>query len=221
MRVAVLTLTRDRLAYTQHCFDHLERFAGCDYDHYILDQGSQDGTVDWLRYEYVYHTFVPKPENIGISKGINTLLDIAKEERDYDAIIKLDNDCELTTENVVRDAAQFVIDNPGWAVSPQILGLNNPVGVERVEEISGQKVGITPMIGGIFFCVNGAIYDDFRHSRENPTWGMDDVHLSHEMKKRGNTGYLMAHEAWHYETTKGQEQRFPDYFDRKEREGKR
>ena len=44
MKFAVLTLTRDRLEYTQHCFETLRQNAGCDYDHYVLDQGSEDGT---------------------------------------------------------------------------------------------------------------------------------------------------------------------------------
>ncbi len=52
MRIAVLTLTRDRLDYTQHCFQTLQEFAGCDFDHYVLDQGSTDDTVDCLVGEY-------------------------------------------------------------------------------------------------------------------------------------------------------------------------
>jgi GT2 family glycosyltransferase len=46
MNVAVLTLTRDRLPYTQHCFATLKENAGCDYDHIVLDQGSTDGTAE-------------------------------------------------------------------------------------------------------------------------------------------------------------------------------
>ena len=48
MNIAVLSLTRDRLDYTKHCFGRLIELAGCDFDWYITDQGSNDGTVDWL-----------------------------------------------------------------------------------------------------------------------------------------------------------------------------
>ena len=49
---AVLTLCRDRLAYTQHCFETLRDNAGCDFDHFVLDQGSMDGTDEWLEQQF-------------------------------------------------------------------------------------------------------------------------------------------------------------------------
>ena len=48
-KIAVYTLTRDRIEYTKECFAMLESKAGIEYDHYIVDNGSQDGTVEWLK----------------------------------------------------------------------------------------------------------------------------------------------------------------------------
>ena len=120
MRVAVLTLTRDRLAYTQHCFSRLRELAGCDYDHFVLDQASTDGTVDWLYSEEAgIHAVVEMPENIGIWRGFNVLVWNARVSG-YDVFVTFDNDCELLTDGALRDVCQAALDED-MALSPRIL----------------------------------------------------------------------------------------------------
>jgi GT2 family glycosyltransferase len=68
VRIAVVTLTRDRLEYTKHCFETLRVNAGCDYDHFVLDQGSGDGTAEWLIRQDDLEV-VPLAENVGICRG--------------------------------------------------------------------------------------------------------------------------------------------------------
>lgn len=48
MNIAVYTLTRDRIEYTQRSFAALRENAGCEFVHVIVDNGSEDGTVDWI-----------------------------------------------------------------------------------------------------------------------------------------------------------------------------
>ena len=213
MRVAVLTLTRDRLEYTQHCFERLHALAGCDFDHYVFDNGSADGTPEWLE-EYDPDFLVLSPENIGISRALNKLLDWAAETADYDAIVKFDNDCELVTEGALWDCATFVTRHPGWLISPRIEGLNNPPPTIQRATFGPVVVLEKPAIGGIFLAANADVYRTFRYDENNPTWGMDDVQISSQYR----TGYLEAHVANHHETTVGQEARYPSYFDRKRQE---
>jgi len=130
VKIAVLTLTRDRLDYTKHCFAKLREFAGCDYDHWILDNASSDGTPEWIENEYepahrgsVFYTL--RDDNVGISVGMNMLLSAVDLMGVYDVVIKLDNDCELTQENTVRDVAQLTLEG-GALLSPRIMGLQNP-----------------------------------------------------------------------------------------------
>jgi len=42
MKIAIYTLTGDRLEYTKYCFDLLQKKAGYSYDHYIADNGSTE-----------------------------------------------------------------------------------------------------------------------------------------------------------------------------------
>jgi len=212
MNIAVLTLTRDRLGYTQHCFAKLREFAGCDYDHYVLDQGSTDGTREWLEDEHEPAVLVAKETNVGISTGMNELLRYVVDLPDpYDVIVKLDNDCELTQPNTLRDVAQLALDG-GCILSPRILGLNNPPAITGELRIGEETILDVPQIGGIFMAVPAWVYDEFRYSM----WGHDDVELCAWFRQHGGTcGYVKRLEAWHYETTDGQNERYPDYLARK------
>jgi GT2 family glycosyltransferase len=221
MNVAVLTLTRDRLAYTQHCFDALHTNAGCHYHHYVFDQGSTDGTREWLVKEFKadrLHKVLLSKNNLGISRGINKLL--GELDHDYDVVVKIDNDCEITIPFTLVDVADLVDD--GYAIlSPRVLGLNNPPAATGRFEVDGQSILDVPQIGGIFLAAPGWVYNAFRYDESGPVWGMDDVEICRWFRSRGGrVGYVESLTVNHYETTSGQHARYPDYFKRTLAEGK-
>lgn len=217
MRVAVLTLTRDRLAYTKHCFAKLREFAGCEFDHYVLDQGSEDGSWQWLLNRDQYHHLSILRDNVGISAGINRLLDRARSKQ-YDVIVKFDNDCELTQPNTLRDVCKLVMAS-GALLSPRILGLRRPPASQGEFMIGDERIIDIPQIGGIFLAAPGPVYQSFRNDVSNED---DDVQLCWWHRSRGGRcGYVARLEAWHYETTDGQWERFPAYFERRVAEGGR
>jgi GT2 family glycosyltransferase len=228
MRVAVLTLTRDRLDYSRHCFAKLEEFAGCSYDHYVLDQGSTDGTAEWIWDEWLMAPDLVTPNlryvdrqfgNLGIARGMNALLEKVN-ERVYDVIVKFDNDCEITQPNTLRDVARLALEG-GALLSPRILGLNNPPQATRELRIGNETILDIPQIGGIFLAAPAWVYDEFSYSEDIPTWGGDDVEICAWFRQQGGTcGYVKRLEAWHYEGTSGQHARYPDYFARTLSEGK-
>lgn len=217
MRVAVLSATRDRLAYTKHCFQTLRENAGCAYDHYVYDNASADGTAAWIEDEYLPHYAYLGVDNVGVSRAMNTLLDVACQHR-YDVYVKFDNDCELLVPGTLSYACETVTARPDWILSPRILGLNAPPQVNWVTDVAGARVGEVGQIGGIFMAVPGVVFNErgYRHDPGNPTWGMDDVALSGWFRADGgHLGYLLDYEANHYETTDGQIARYPDYWERK------
>jgi GT2 family glycosyltransferase len=212
VKIAVLTLTRDRLEYTQHCFASLREFAGCDFDHYVLDQGSEDGTREWLR-ELDDLVLEVVEENIGICRGMNYLIARAFELNDYDVIVKFDNDCELREPNTLRDIAQLALDG-GAILSPQIRGLRNTPKAIRELRIGDETILDVPQIGGIFMAVPAWAYTEFQYDGTQMLY--DDVQICQWWRQQGGTcGYVQRLEAWHYETTDGQHERYPEYFDRK------
>jgi glycosyltransferase involved in cell wall biosynthesis len=216
MNVAVLTLTRDRLDYTRRSFASLEEFAGCEYDHYVLDNGSADDTPEWLQQQDGMNVTL-LDENIGIARGLNLLLDKAGPEN-YDAIVHFDNDCELTQPNTIRDLAQLVNDG-NCLLSPRILGLNNPPRATGRMRIGDETILDIPQIGGICLTAPAWVYDDYRFPASLPKWGLDDSHLCIWWRNRGGIcGYVDRLEAWHMDGTEGQRAKYPDYFVRKDAE---
>jgi hypothetical protein len=215
MRIAVLTLTRDRLPYTQHCFSTLRENAGCDYDHYILDQASEDGTADWLRdYMFERHATVYwSPANVGINRGLNYLLDTAFHPSAYDVIVKFDNDCELLTPDTLQTVCALALEH-GMILSPRINGLRNPVPTMA----TWHGIDLTPIVGGIFMATPAHVFaDGYRHDPNVGLWGSDDSDLCRYL---GRCGYVQGYEANHYLTTDGQHADIPDYFARTLAEGK-
>jgi GT2 family glycosyltransferase len=215
VRVAVLSLTRDRLAYSQHCFATLHKNAGTPFDHYVLDQGSQDGTPIWL-IEQDLAGLVLERENIGINRGMNQLLD--KLQDGYDVIVKFDNDCELLQPNTLRDVASLVLSGNCF-LSPRILGLNNPPPVWGEFTIDREAIMEIPQIGGIFLAVPAKVYETFRYNEAALL--DDDVTICWWFRGQGGRcGYVKRLSANHYETTNGQHTRYPEYFQRTLAEGK-
>jgi len=123
-----LTLTRDRADYTRHCFASLVEFAGCPFDHYVLDQGSEDDTVEFL-HQYEPYELAVFPENVGIHRGWNILLEEAASGygMGYDVYVTLDNDCELHQPGTLKAVCEAIYPDSGWIASPTVNGLQNPL----------------------------------------------------------------------------------------------
>jgi hypothetical protein len=220
VRVAVLTLTRDRLPYTKHCFATLQKHAGCAYDHYVLDQASEDGTVDWLN-EQDDLDVVFASENIGINQGLNHLLDYSVDLDAYDVVVKFDNDCELLTPDTLAVVCDAALGND-MILSPRIHGLRNPV--PTIGDRLGSDVIVqTPIVGGIFMAVPAYVYQQgYRYNPRVGLWGSDDSDLCRwwQLEQGKKCGYVNGYDANHYLTTDGQHADIPEYFKRTLAEGK-
>jgi GT2 family glycosyltransferase len=221
MIVAVLTLTRDRLPYTQHCFERLRLLAGCEFHHYVFDQDSKDGSDTWLHHEceegrIKYLHFAG--QNVGIARGMNHLVEKALRHGDYDVIVKFDNDCEVVTPNTLARTADVAREN--FVASPIVDGLRHPplqtgqthiVGAERLKE---------SRVGGIFMATPVDFWERFRYPEDLPHWGGDDTFLcQYAVNEDIPVGYVQGLRVNHYETTDGQHERYPEYFQRRVAEG--
>lgn len=213
MNIAVMSLTRDRLDYTQHCFGTLLEHAGCEFDWWIADQGSEDGTVDWLL-ENTDATVTAYESNAGITPALNAMLDDIVESADYDVIVKVDNDCELLTPNTLRDVCEQTLDLHA-VLSPHIQGLVQPPVVTH----AFGPVSVTKVVGGIFMAVPASLFKSGYRHPVNATQDGDDWMLCRYFQARGGfVGYLDGYQANHYETTEGQWARYPEYFARRQQE---
>lgn len=216
MNVAVLTLTRDRLDYTKHCFGTLLGNAGCEFGWWVLDQASGDETVRWVR-ENTHATVVESRENVGICRGLNMLLDRVDLEA-ADVIVRFDNDCEVTQPGTLRTVVEVAAT--GTIVAPHVRGLRHPPPTVGRYTAAGRTVSETTILGGIFMAVPAQVFrDGFRYDETQPLWTGDERVCDWFRGRGGRCGYVDGVAVNHYETTDGQHARYPAYFAQKRAEG--
>lgn len=224
MKIAVFTLTRDRLFYTQHCFKVLREKAGYDFDHYIVDNGSTDGTQSWLldnRKQWkglkIYST------NRGLCAGNNTALDmIRKSGIKYDLIIKFDNDCEIISDNILAEiVVLYEQTTRSMLLSPRVTGINRQPNRSYIERAFTRPIGVTNHIGGLFACCNADLYLQYTYPDNLPLASGDDSAFAYWVYQQTLiVGYIEDLVVNHFEGSQGQNLRYPQYFERKWKEEK-
>jgi glycosyltransferase involved in cell wall biosynthesis len=226
LRITVFTLTRDRRDYTRICFDSLRANAGFPFAHYVVDNGSTDGTKRWLRNSYKPDLLVDLPSNVGISRACNLALQIICRFGQSDLVVKFDNDCLVRTAHILK-RIQGVYDSGSTflrplVLSPRVSGIVNQPKRLQLGRVGGLRVGWTSIIGGLFHCVPAYLYTSYRYPENLPLASGQDDHFCAWMRRRGVAcGYLEDLEVEHFETTPGQAARYPDYFARKHRDERR
>ena len=108
----------------------------------------------------------------------------------------------------------------GWILGPVVAGYGTPLVYFGEATVGQYRVALAQQIYGCFLAATGEFYEGFRYSESNPTWGGDDPEVCAAVRRQGlQCGELLGHRANHYETTWGQEARYPEYFAQKVAEG--
>ena len=227
-KVAIFTLSYDRLEYTKEIFADMNRTAGYRFDWFVLDQGSKDGSREFLdelmdvagengRIKFKHLS----EENLGITLGSNTLIDEIQAMGNYQIIIKIDNDCKFMTLDWLDSIVDLWKRNHKLYVSPYVEGLvQNPGGAQRVgyAHVGPYFVEVTQHVGGIFAAIDARAYKEFRWN-DQFLHGNQDMEASQAFRKLGYMPmYLPIHRIQHCDGTEGQHQKFPDYFERRKQE---
>lgn len=222
MKIAIFTLTRDRFFYTKYCFGKLMELAGYPYDHFIVDNGSTDETQDWIvRHDHYWTNYTINQENLGLCAGNNQALDmIRRSGKRYNLIAKFDNDAEVITPNIVAQmAAVFEEAGKQMLLSPRVTGISRqPIRTHTIREYR-HEIGITNHIGGLFSWASADLYMGYTYPNDLPLASGDDSAFAYWVYQQGcYVGYVEDLVVNHYETTAGQAERYPEYFERKRKE---
>jgi len=151
-RIACYTLTWNRLAFTKKCFSTMYEKAGVKFDHYIVDNGSDDGTSLWLRKKFYSGQFkgiILNNQNMGIIYAQNQLWQTLC---NYDYIIRTDNDVIYESENWLLRTLE-VSNKLGdkCVLCPRIRGLVKPLIGYNPVKILNEIVYHVNSIGGFWF----------------------------------------------------------------------
>jgi len=212
------------LALTQHCFNSLRKRAGHPYIHIVLDNGSKDGTVDWLRLSNVADEVVVLPKNVGIACGCNMLRELVMANKPS-LVIKMDNDCEILTAGLLdqvvdlydRLCKSYSFEPRQMPVlSPHVSGIRTQVHRQHIENLCSHEIGWTQIVGGLFHIVPIQHYERYLYDESLPLAYGNDGHFCKWLRGEGvPIGYIEDLHVAHYMTTDGQEAAMPEYFKRK------
>ncbi len=216
-RVAVYTLTMERIEYTRRMVDSIRRHTAVPFDHYVVDNGSTDGTAAYLMENAPCFAGVElSPTNLGIDVGSRRAL--AMIGGGYDYIVKVDNDCEFLESDWLAVLLQVSEAFSGAiAVSPLVEGLGSWLDGgyprERYVTAGGHRIGLAKHVGGLCIMTPADAYDGFLMKGRTLH---DDTDVAFSIHLRLTRGYQMGYvedlKVRHMDTTAGQWQRYPEYF---------
>jgi len=161
-KVLIITITRNRLETTKKFIKELREKAGYDFKQIVVDNGSKDGTVEWLK-ENGFEV-VENKENVGIIKAWVQGVNYARSQGfDADYIGKFDDDCKIETENILASMMSFFLENgDDYVIAPMDLNILPdyvPAKVRDEEKLGSFDVRITTHTGGMFTLMSKAVYD--------------------------------------------------------------
>jgi len=216
--VAIFTITYDRLDFTKRMVKSLNKSTACKFDWFVWDNGSKDGTQEWLKKQKTKYLHL-SDKNVGITIASNKLLDAIGD--DYQFIIKADNDCLFETFGWLEDMIDMWRRNHMLYMSPYVEGLvHNPGGAPRVgySYIGPHFVEVTYHIGGILAGIDARAYKNWRW-QDQFLHGNQDREASVTFTKKGYMPlYYPEHRVSHMDTTTGQQKKYPEYFKRRVKE---
>lgn len=223
MNIAIFSLTRERLQYTQQSFASLRERAGHPYDHYVFDNGSQDGTLEWLEKEYKPSRLMMAEKNEGISVASNRCLVSIFGRGGYDIVAKLDNDCQVITPSILAAFENIYLSSQEaqrWVLGPRVEGIVNQPTRVRQHMLAGHEIGVTAIVGGIFHVVPAKIYKQFMetggYDESLPkAWGQDDQFCEFLRANGYGKGYVESLVVNHIDGTDLQAVKYKDYHARK------
>lgn len=227
--IAAYTLTRERLQYSKDCAASLREKSGHEFHHYVVDNGSKDGTPGWLVNEYRPHWLCLLDENKGISVASNLALRaILSAPVQPDVILKCDNDAMVITPGILAEFARIYSEckeAERWVLSPRVEGINKQPRRVRQHTLAGHEIGVTAIVGGLFHVVPAPIYREFMaaggYDETLPkAWGQDDFFCDWLARNGYAKGYVEDLVVEHYHGTTKQCEEMPWYFERKWKEEK-
>jgi len=223
-RVAIFTITYDRLDYTERTNEALQATAGYPYFHLFVDNGSTDGTAKGLKELQQLKPdtkAILNSKNLGISKASNQAIDFLTTEG-FDIIMKVDNDCLFQNKGWLATMVKIWKVNRRLALSCYVEGLkDSPGGAPREAYgmIAGELLGMTKHLGGICHFVDAKAYKKFRWDEHSFLHGMQDVEFSQYLQFNGyQCAYLENWFCEHMDRTEGQLAKYPEYFERRKQE---
>ena len=180
MKVAAVTITYDRLELTKKTVESFYSKTKVNY-HLFIDNGSTDDTVEWLK----DHNHILLEKNYGIAYAFR---EAVRQLKDYDYILKLDNDIEVVTDDIVNKMLKFYeLNGKQFVCSPVDLNLDPKFAPPIFAKVNMNSfnVNFTTHTGGAFqlipYSICERLVSEFRHLKAGD-WMIGKYYRQHQYK---------------------------------------
>lgn len=145
MTTSLMLVTYNRLPLTQRMLESLFKNTDSPFRLIIVDNGSTDGTVEWLKsmpqqnslcQSYDFHF---NEKNLGIACGRNRAMKIADKYND-EWLSTLDNDIDLIP-NWLSKCLDVLSTNPKFAIGLNMEGIDYPIMTLNGKSVQFKKKG--------------------------------------------------------------------------------
>lgn len=151
MKVSVIILTWNGRRYLDDCLSSLAAQTFHDFETILVDNGSTDGSADYVRSEFPWVRLLELPENVGFAEGNNRGLALA--QGDY--IVALNNDTKVDP-GFLAELIRVVEDDA--RVGMVAARMRNYYRPERIDA-AGLKIGVN----GLGYNIGFGAVDDGRY----------------------------------------------------------
>jgi GT2 family glycosyltransferase/Flp pilus assembly protein TadD len=134
--VSIIILTFNQLAFTRLCVDSIRRHTPESHEIVFVDNGSNDGTVEWLRELAVrnpHYSLISNGENLGYAKGNNQGIDAARGEY----LLLLNNDVVVSPQWLSGLLDCYSGDEPVGIVGPVT---NSISGMQQLPQVGYREL---------------------------------------------------------------------------------
>lgn len=132
--IYILILTWNNLKDTKECLARLAKCNGLPFEILVVDNGSMDGTVEFIRDTYPEIQIIENEKNFGFAKGNNIGINYAL-EHNADYVIVLNNDVIVDYSFLSEWIAEAERLPDVGILGPIIFFYNSP---DKIQSIGGQ-----------------------------------------------------------------------------------
>lgn len=123
-KISLMMATYNRLELTKQTIDNIKKRTKCDYELIIVDNGSTDGTVDYIK--TITNHLILNKENLGIGRARNQALFYA-DKIGTDWYATIDNDIDVP-DNWLSDCIDILKNNSDYgAIGANMEGTAYPI----------------------------------------------------------------------------------------------
>lgn len=145
MKIAVIIVNYNKKNLLKKCLISLERNSECEYTVFVVDNGSDDGSIDMVKNEFTHVVLIEMRYNSGFCKANNKGIEHAL-AHGCEVIILLNNDTEVDKAFINAGVNEIIIHKKIGMIAPKVIFMHDKKKINATGQV------ITP--DGIAKCRN-------------------------------------------------------------------